>query len=1041
MDKRMKRRTLFPLIRILPEARSFFRLPAKRLRLVDEYALAPDFYPTEIRARIYLDEEEGKLIYHVEEPPLNEMDKLLYQEVLGLLYYEPPINPEAEDFEKEIVNTIARLVKKYHVLYPGSSIPAVMYYVIRDTVGASWIDPLLRDPYIEDISCNGADVPIYVWHQRHEYLKTTLALPEEELDMLVLKLAYMGRRHISIANPIVDAILPGGHRLAATYRKEVTTGGSTFTIRKFREEPITITELINYRTIDTLIAAYAWEMMEWKRNGLILGVTGSGKSVSGDALVLAVARGRPGLYTFDELWSIFADEARCDPVTGYCVVEFPDLLVRTCNPASLECFWARPSKLIRHPNDKRILRVRLRSGRYVDVTEDHSLIVVDGSGVHEEPPSPSVIGKYVVVPLLGLRNNYSDTSLVLRELNQGPIYVLLDGYVKGLVAEAVKRLGWKKVLRVTSYGSTSVFRTQHKLRLDKFLALLDEAQITPDWKRLHICGRVGDCVPVTKLLEPSVGYLLGLYLAEGSLSGHSPRITQRDVERVARVLDELGCLYSVVKPRSRAPFVDVGGWCSAVIKALFGSATSRDKRLPSLYWLTPLKWRTAFLKGYLDGDGYIGKCRVEAVTASKQLALDLLYAFSELGILAVLREKKLGDRIYYQVVIPAPYLERLRELDIANAECPPGNHTWSVYENIPAQLFMDDPELLRNIGKLSKKGLGMLMLRFYEGKPIGKRALAKLLQVDTDSPLQRVINAPLVFDKIVSVEPAPGTSFVYDFEVPGTNAFEANNIVVHNTTLLNAIATLINPSYKVVTIEDTPELRLPLENWVQLVSREYGVKGGGGEQVASEVTLFDLVKVSLRYRPEIIIVGEVRGEEAYVLFQAMATGHGGLSTLHAESIYSAVERLTSPPMNIPKAYMNLIHFSFLVRRVELEGRIQRRVAFAWEVRKYGDYHEVFRWRYSTDDFEHHLENSITLKNIAENFLDTTVDEMVRRIARKALVFYYMWRKKIFSFDEIATLFSKYYGNKEYIMRVVEDYVSGVRERDHELEKIHAILRQ
>lgn len=538
MDKRLKRRTLFPLVRILPEARSFFRLPARRLRLVDEYALAPDFYPTEVRARIYLDEEEGKLIYHVEEPPLNEMDKLLYQEVLGLLYYEPPINPEEEDFEKEIVRTIARLVKKYHVLYPGSSIPAVMYYVIRDTVGASWIDPLLRDPYIEDISCNGANVPIYVWHQRHEYLKTTLALPEEELDMLVLKLAYMGRRHISIANPIVDAILPGGHRLAATYRKEVTTGGSTFTIRKFREEPITITELINYRTIDTLIAAYAWEMMEWKRNGLILGVTGSGK-----------------------------------------------------------------------------------------------------------------------------------------------------------------------------------------------------------------------------------------------------------------------------------------------------------------------------------------------------------------------------------------------------------------------------------------------------------------------------------------------------------------------TTLLNAIATLINPSYKVVTIEDTPELRLPLENWVQLVSREYGIKGGSGEQVASEVTLFDLVKVSLRYRPEIIIVGEVRGEEAYVLFQAMATGHGGLSTLHAESIYSAVERLTSPPMNIPKAYMNLIHFSFLIRRVELEGRIQRRVAFAWEVQKYGDYREVFRWRYSTDDFEHRLEESITLKNIAENFLDTTVDEMVRRVAKKALVFYYMWRKKIFSFDEIATLFSKYYGNKEYIMRIVEDYVSGIRERDHELEKIHSILRQ
>ena len=131
--------------------------------------------------------------------------------------------------------------------------------------------------------------------------------------------------------------------------------------------------------------------------------------------------------------------------------------------------------------------------------------------------------------------------------------------------------------------------------------------------------------------------------------------------------------------------------------------------------------------------------------------------------------------------------------------------------------------------------------------------------------------------RILEVKPEPRRNgFVYDFEIPGTQNFEANNVIVHNTTLLNSLTCMFRPTIKVVSIEDTPELRLPLDNWVQLVSRpSYGL----GPEKVGEVTLFDLVKVSLRYRPDIIIVGEVRGEEAYVLFQALASVSGDTPVL------------------------------------------------------------------------------------------------------------------------------------------------------------------
>ena len=134
------------------------------------------------------------------------------------------------------------------------------------------------------------------------------------------------------------------------------------------------------------------------------------------------------------------------------------------------------------------------------------------------------------------------------------------------------------------------------------------------------------------------------------------------------------------------------------------------------------------------------------------------------------------------------------------------------------------------------------------------------------------------------------------------------------------------------------------ENWVSLIARQsYGL---GGSNVG-EVALFDLVKTCMRHRPDLMIVGEVRGQEAYVLFQALATGHGGMCTMHAENVQSAVRRLTQKPMDISPAYIPLMNIVMSVQRVHLvkngEKKAYRRVLSVNEIIDSEKFVNPFKW--------------------------------------------------------------------------------------------------
>jgi flagellar protein FlaI len=166
---------------------------------------------------------------------------------------------------------------------------ALLYYIQRDMVGMGKADAVLRDPFVEDISCNGHGVPLYVFHRVFGSMRTNVVVESEmDLNKYILKLAQVAGKHVSIYQPILDATLADGSRINLTLGTEVTRKGSTFSIRKFTQDPITPLDLLRLGSIDVPLLAYFWQLIQYKRSILVSGGTASGKTTLLNALSMFI---------------------------------------------------------------------------------------------------------------------------------------------------------------------------------------------------------------------------------------------------------------------------------------------------------------------------------------------------------------------------------------------------------------------------------------------------------------------------------------------------------------------------------------------------------------------------------------------------------------------------------------------------------------------------------------------------------------------------------------------------------------------------------
>ncbi|TKX59960.1 type II secretion system protein [Halorubrum sp. SS7] len=238
---------------------------------------------------ITYDEAESEHRYYAVEPELDAFERDLLDRVVDdirdpLLYREGTGKTDEETLRAELES----LLEGYGVEVGMDSFHALAYYLFRDFRGYGKVDPLLNDRHIEDVSCDGYDLPIFVYHDEYTDIETNVSFGQEALDSYVIRLAQQSGRHVSVGDPIVETTLPDGSRAELALGEEVTPRGSAFTIRQYAEDPFTPVDLVEYGTFSIEQMAYFWLCIEHNKSLIFAGGTASGKTTSMNAVSMFV---------------------------------------------------------------------------------------------------------------------------------------------------------------------------------------------------------------------------------------------------------------------------------------------------------------------------------------------------------------------------------------------------------------------------------------------------------------------------------------------------------------------------------------------------------------------------------------------------------------------------------------------------------------------------------------------------------------------------------------------------------------------------------
>ncbi|MBQ6511300.1 CpaF family protein [Methanobrevibacter sp.] len=343
--------------------------------------------------------------------------------------------------------------------------------------------------------------------------------------------------------------------------------------------------------------------------------------------------------------------------------------------------------------------------------------------------------------------------------------------------------------------------------------------------------------------------------------------------------------------------------------------------------------------------------------------------------------------------------------------------------------YSDEQELIELIDSMARE----INRRIDQESPIldgrlndGSRINATIAPVSADGPsltIRKFKKDPLTIidlinSKTISLELAAFFWLCFDgLGVKSANAIISGGTSSGKTTTLNALSAFIPPTERIITIEDTLELQIPHEHVIRMETRPPNVENKG------ELTMNDLVKNSLRQRPDRIIVGEVRAEEAITLFTALNTGHSGFGTLHSNSARETITRLTTKPMSVPKIMIQAIDFIIMQNRIYTSSGVSyRRISEVAEVVGSEEgviqLNKIFQWNPETDNIENISVSSKTLTQIA-NLSGTSLYEINKEIENREAVLKHMVNHNIHSVNEVNAVLELYNANPEKVLNRIQ----------------------
>ncbi|ASJ06219.1 CpaF family protein [Thermococcus pacificus] len=417
------------------------------------------------------------------------------------------------------------------------------------------------------------------------------------------------------------------------------------------------------------------------------------------------------------------------------------------------------------------------------------------------------------------------------------------------------------------------------------------------------------------------------------------------------------------------------------------------------------------------------------MNAVKQVIRSEAPTFSE-GRIEVLADMIVQSMIGYGKLDPLVHDDNLEEIMVIGTNKPV--YVWHRRFNMCKTniVFPNDKEILniieriaREVGRRIDQQSPLLDARL----PDGSRVNATIPPISLDGPtitIRKFRKDPLTIIDLIKY----GTMntdiaallwiFVDGLGVKPANVLVAGGTGSGKTTTLNSLGMFIPPSERVITIEDTAELQLPVEHWVRLETRPPNVEGKG------EITMDDLVKNTLRMRPDRIIVGEVRGPEARTMFTAMNTGHDGcMGTIHANSARETIVRLESPPMSVPRIMIPAL--DIILMQVRFHSRKKGTIRRVTEIAEVSgieaesiQLNTLYKYDPAKDELVPTGVPSRALNNLAQH-TGMSIAELELEKEKRKIILEWMVEQGIRGIDKVGHYIRQFYIDEDALLKRIE----------------------
>jgi type IV secretory pathway ATPase VirB11/archaellum biosynthesis ATPase len=983
-----------------------------------------------VQIHIYWFPADNELHYDVEEPVLTDKEKkslVILRDGLNELINISFINIETEEKIIEFLEKNVRiLIDEFGLKMTKDQFLKYMYYLYRDFIGLDRVEPLMQDYYIEDIELNGFETPIYIVHRKYRNLRTNVIFPRGgPLVRFVEKLAQKCGQYVSYANPLLDGVLPNGSidfEEPIIYKKDGIAQVNS--IGKFIDNYYNSNECnkpVGVQNIEVPAFDKDTLKIEWKKLDYVYR-----HKIDEDLFELQMEFGKKvrltGCHSIFILTKEGVKSIRTDQlnVGDYAAIplsipendivkeinlayelsktRYANKLVLENIPNSL--YLDRKSDLMTYYKTNYIKPYQAyyehRKKKILPLKLYHLLVEKELRCCKIRPSSAVGVPTFLKIDenLLRLLGLYTAEGWPFKVSNTYKIYFCfhknevdlvdtvriaakkcfgLDIYVEPEMSNAVKVCINSFVLWIIFNDVLKVSKGAKTKRVPNIVFNIKN-ELQQEYIKYWVKGDYGNTA--SKKLANDIS-LLSLF--NGDVVAFSSRQRESLFDSVRPVksyeyatgffVRDAQNPYSsmipteVLNPLNKTNNIFNNNRISKerLSKIINNKRYQRFRDLPNVNSTKFInEWTN---RGFLKNSRLtlIGEELVEELdVATKLINSDLGFA----RIKNISRVKSSGNFVYDVSV-------KCHENFIG------GTGGICCHNSRVNATYTED---------VSSRGPTVTIRKFTKEPwtPI------KLMDFKTVSP------------EILA--------YLWLLIEHRSNMLIIGGTGSGKTSFMNCLAFFIPPADRVVSIEDTRELQLKHENWLPSVSRQGVGSTTLSGQKHGEVSLFDLLKESLRQRPDYIIVGEIRGKEAFVLFQAMASGHPSYATMHAESIETLVSRLTTPPISLSPALITSLDAVCIMIPARIKGKDVRKLRQVTEIisaeEKNVKTNTPFIWDPADDKFKFKTASIIFEKIMKRTGM--TWPEMLKEFKRRTQLLMVLYRKKVFDFSEVQEVIHEYY---------------------------------